>query len=227
MIDPVTWLRAFQLVDSFFPSGLYTQSYGLEQWIATSTRGPAQLGPLLEHYLRDVVGPVDGVALRWTMRHYADLDVVGAIDQRLEATKLLSETRAGSRRSGRALLQTGGRAFGDAQVLRYGEQVKAGVQPGHHAVLLGLLMAGSGIAAELAVYAELHSFCTSWVGAAVRLQALDYIQAQELLHAAAPWITQAAQRGATLHWTEMGGWAPLVDIQQMQHAAAEGRLFAS
>ncbi|HNP72492.1 MAG TPA: hypothetical protein PKK15_15330, partial [Kouleothrix sp.] len=45
-------LAALQLADSFFPSGLYTQSHGMEAFVSAGVAGPAQVAPLLASYLR-------------------------------------------------------------------------------------------------------------------------------------------------------------------------------
>src|SRR4051812_24135010 len=88
-------LPALQLADSFFPSGLYTQSHGLEQFIAAGASGAAQLEPIIHDYVRHAAGPADALAARWAARAAlaGDLDMVAAIDARLEATKLSAEGR--------------------------------------------------------------------------------------------------------------------------------------
>ncbi|GAC1538947.1 MAG: hypothetical protein NVS4B8_22020 [Herpetosiphon sp.] len=103
----------------------------------------------------------------------------------------------------------------------------AGTYPGHHAVALGLLAAGAGVNPEMAVHAELHGWATSWIAAAVRLGALTYIEAQSLLRHVTPIMVAAAADTLHHHWSEMSSWGPLIDIRQMQHAGAQGRLFAS
>ncbi|MBA3944085.1 MAG: urease accessory protein [Herpetosiphonaceae bacterium] len=227
MVDGLALLAGLQLADSFFPSGLFTQSHGLEQFVALGTHGPDQVGALLRAYLLQVVGPADAVALRWVMRAEGQLSEVGLIDQRLDALKMSSESREGSRRSGRAVLTVGQTAFADGRAQQYATQVNAGTYPGHHAIAVGLLLGRAGLDEATAVLCELHAVAAGWLAAAVRLGALDYVQAQTLLHATAPWLVAAAAIGQDVHWTDMGGWAPLIDIRQMQHAASESRLFAS
>src|SRR6266508_4222702 len=93
-------LAALQLADSFFPSGMYTQSHGLESFVAAGATGAARLEPLLHSYILHAAAPGDALAARWAARAAAarDLDLVAAVDARLEATKLSAEGRVASRR---------------------------------------------------------------------------------------------------------------------------------
>src|SRR5262245_66490144 len=83
-------LPALELADSFFPSGLFTQSHGLEGYAGAGLAGADQLEPLLHTYLLHLAAPGDALAARWVVRAMAagDLALVGAIDARVEATKL-------------------------------------------------------------------------------------------------------------------------------------------
>ena len=220
-------LALLQLADSFLPSGLFTQSFGLEQIVAADQPSPEVLAELLAAYAEQLVGPTDAVAAAWALRAADDLAAVQQIDRALEAMKLSSEARAGSRASGRALLRVGAQALDDRRAAEYARLVRGGAAPGHQAVAFGLLAAGLGLSAEETALAELHGFAAGWLAAAVRLGALDFMAAQRVRRGAAPALARAATASLELHWTAMHSWCPAVEIRQMQHAAAELRLFAS
>ena len=78
-------LGSLQLLDSFFPSGLYTLSYGLEAFVAAGAVTDGTLTALLADYLRYGVGPADGVALACAHRAHGsgDLDLAAEADRRL------------------------------------------------------------------------------------------------------------------------------------------------
>ncbi|HMO57586.1 MAG TPA: hypothetical protein PKC19_09535, partial [Roseiflexaceae bacterium] len=82
-------LAMLQLSDSFFPSGMYTQSHGLETLIADGYEGAAALGELLECYMLDLIGPCEAVAARHAPRAAikCDLVLVAAIDTHLDAMR--------------------------------------------------------------------------------------------------------------------------------------------
>lgn len=233
--DVQSLLAALQLADSFFPSGMYTQSHGLEQFVQPSSpnrrglRGGQQIEPLLHSYLRQVAATGDALAARWVARAALanDLELVAAIDARLEATKLSAEGRVASRRCGGRVLRLGCDLF-DAPLLRsYAARVGAGAAVGHQATALALLGVAAGLNEEAAVAIELHSFMISLLSAAVRLGALDHAAAQRLIVRARPVQVEAAAAGRTLDWRDLGGFAPEIELMQFAHASAETHMFVS
>jgi urease accessory protein len=222
-------LAMLQLADSFFPSGLYTQSHGIESFAASGMAGAEQIEPLLHSYLLRVAAPGDALAARWVLRAMADgdLDLVAAIDARLEATKLTQEGRLASRRCGGRILLLGADLFESATLQHYADRVVAGDSPGHQAVAMALLAATAGLSEDAAVLIELHTFAVSLIGAAIRLSMLDHIAGQRLLLRARPVLADAATEGRGLHWRDLGGFAPQIEIMQFRHAQAEMHMFIS
>jgi urease accessory protein len=229
MMEGAALLGALQLADSFFPSGMFTQSHGLEAFVEAGLCDDDSLEPLLHSYLRASFGPCEGLAARWATRAGAagDLALVAAVDARLEATKISAEGRATSRRCGRGVLQLAREVYGHPLLDAYAELVRSGEAPGHQAVALALAGASAGIDEETAALVELHTCAVSLLGAALRLGASDHIATQRLLRRAAPVLAQAAAAGRELHWSEMGGYAPQIDIFQLRHARSNSRLFVS
>ncbi len=222
-------LAMLQLADSFFPSGLYTQSHGLERFVERGLRGPEALEPLLRCYLRDLAGPGDALAARWTAYAAArgDLQLVAAVDARLHATKLSREGRLASQRCGGRLLLLGAEVFGGACLPAYAARAAAGAAPGHQAVAMALIGAAQGLGPAEAALVELHSFAVSLVSAAIRLGALDHASGQRLLLRARPTLAEAAAETAALDWRDIGGFAPQIEIMQCQHAHAMMHMFVS
>ena len=224
-----TFLGSLQLADSFFPSGLYTLSHGLEAFAEAGWLQPAELQDLLSTYLVHGVGPADGAALACAHRaaETDDLELAAAADLRLTAAKLAREARDSSQRTGRQLLKTAVHIFGGAPLPAYAERVRSGYVPGNHAVALGLVMATLGIGRQRALAGELYAFSASAVGAAVRLAAIDHRFAQTVLHALKPVIAAVAQAHAESRVQDIASSTPLIDIMAMRHERAELRLFVS
>jgi urease accessory protein len=218
-----------QLADSFFPSGMYTQSHGLESFVSAGVSGEEQLAPLLQVYLLQLAAPGDALAARWVTRAAAagDVDLIAAIDARLEATKFAPEGRAASRRCGGRVLALGAELCEYELLRRYNRRVQEGCAPGHQAVALALLGVAMGLDEAAVAAVELHTFATSLVSAAVRLGALDHIGAQRLLLQARPWLMEAATIGETLDWQEIGGFALEIELMQFRHAYDEMHMFVS
>ena len=63
-----TLFARLQLADSFFLTGLFTQSHGLESFVATNTVGAAPIVALLHSYVLHVAELGHALAARWFMR---------------------------------------------------------------------------------------------------------------------------------------------------------------
>jgi urease accessory protein len=228
--DPVLpLLGSLQLLDSFFPSGLYTLSHGLEAFVAEGAVTEQTMVALVTDHLRFGVGRADAVALACAHRAHGarDLDVAAAADRRLTAVKMAREARETSRRTGRQLAVLTSQLFDDPVLMAYATRVKTGDVPGNHAVILGLALASQGVGRVEAVAGELYAYCAGFAGAAVRLAVSDHRGAQRLLHEIKPVIADVARAAADSDVYEIGGCLPRADILAMHHERADIRLFAS
>ena len=100
-------LVLMQLADSFFPSGSFTLSHGLESLIQTGKlQQPEDLVVFLRLLLSNKIGTCDLVALIHGYRGSAnnDLEIVRQADRQLYGQSLIATTRQTQRQSGRALL---------------------------------------------------------------------------------------------------------------------------
>ena len=224
-----TFLSSLQLADSFFPSGFYTLSHGLEAFAQAGLLTPDNLEDLLADYLRHGVGPSDGAALACAHRAATrgELDIAAEADLRMTAVKLPREARANSQRIGRQLLTTACRVFGGELLPSYAERVRRGAAPGNHAISLGLTMAALGIDREHAVAGELYAFASGAIGSAVRLAVIDHRFAQVVLHALKPVISDVARAHCESAIRDIASSTQLIDIMAMRHERAELRLFVS
>ena len=226
--DLLPFLGALQLTDSAFPSGRYTLSHGLEAYAqAGLLRGEGDLEALITDLLRFGVGPSDGVALANAHRavRYDDHALAGAADERLTATKLTREGRAGSVRTGKQLLGLAGPLVDHPVLAGHAERVRRGESPGNHAIALGLASAALGTTAEHALVGELYAFCVGCTGAAVRLGVIDHRGAQRLVHALKPVVARVARENLGRDVHEITASVPLTDVMAMHHERADGRLF--
>jgi urease accessory protein len=223
------FLSSLQLGDSFFPSGLYTLSHGLEAFAQAERVGRANLEALLADQLRYGFGAADGVALACAHRaiEEGDLELAVRADVRLTATKLPRESRETSLRAGRQLLRMAGEIFGGGELEAYAGYVLDKQAPGNHAIVLGLLMATRGIARECAIAGELYALVSSSVAAAVRLSLIDHVVAQVVLHRLKPVIAEIARANREKGIGDIASCVPRMDVMAMQHERADVRLFMS
>ena len=229
----LSFLTALQLADSFFPSGMYAHSQGLEsmvsrQWVANADD--------VEQYLRNLLIrsalPSDGVAA--LNAHAAagegDLDTLADIDRHLHAMKLPEELRLASRHSGRRILDESASVLADdadSTVRGFRRSVADGDAPGTGAVALAVVADAAGIDAGTALMMFVHSFAVGVLGAAQRLLPLTHSEAQLILHRLHGPATELAKQLEDRHWRDMTAFTPQADIAAMLHEHDEIKMFAS
>lgn len=224
------FLGALQLADSFFPSGLYTLSHGLEAFIQhdlVTTAG--DLEPLLHTYVEHLVGPTDGVAIVHAHRAalLEDLAALCRVDRRLTAVKLTREAREAAMRIGRRVLATT-LSLAPQSILRaYRDAVEEGEAPGNAAIAYAATAATLAVPSREAALAALYAFAVGMLGATMRLIRVDHVQAQGILFRLRPHLIRVVDAHADTPVEEMRSWAPLIDIMAMRHEQAHVRLFIS
>jgi urease accessory protein len=223
------FLNALQVSDTFFPTGVYTLSHGLEAFIQAGLVSKAEVEVLLRDYLENVLGPADGVALAQAHRVTDERDLGGLmeIDRRLFAMKLVREARESSRRVGKRILAMAVKLNPDRLLTDYRGAVDAGTCPGNSAVALGAVAATLSIARTEAMLIGLYTFTTSFLGAAMRLVRLDHEEAHLILSRLKPLMVRVVQENINKCLKEMRAFAPLIDIMGMAHERARIRLFIS
>ena len=223
-------LALMQLSDSFFPSGSFTLSHGLESLVQENQLTSSEdLQIFLKLLLRNKVGVTDTVALIHAYRGSAidDLDAVRIADAQLFAQTLVEKTRETQRKSGRALLMVASSTWQDIQLNSLNEDAATGKIHCLHPVIFAVVGRVALLSEQDTVLAFLHSFVTGLLGAAIRLSIVGHIQAQRVLLQLAPDIETAYQTAASMSLNQMWSCTPAIDIAQMRHQKLTHRLFAS
>ena len=166
-----SFLAALQLADSFFPSGAYAHSQGLEGMVTRGwVRNADDLGKYLHNLLVWSILPCDGVAL--LNGHLAardgDLATLADIDRHLHTMKLPEELRQASCHAGRRILdETAPLVCGRAGSAVHGEFRQLVLQrstPGTGAVALGVASYAAGIAGRNRPVGVLPQLCRGRAG---------------------------------------------------------------
>lgn len=218
-----------QLSDSFFPTGMYTMSNGLETlFYQNKIRGAKQLQMLIKSCIRMQIGVADCVALGNTIdaTNKSDMKSVLDIDQTLYAMKLVKEIREASVRSGVQLLNCMNVFAKNNLLNKYKKSVKSGRATGIYSVALGVASSISGISKINASLILLYSFSVSFVGAALRLGMIDHNEGQKIIHALKPTILEAS-RNVNEPIQAMWQFFPALDIAQMMHERIENKMFVT
>ena len=225
------FVGALQLADTFFPSGAYTLSHGLETAIEDGfVRSSDELESWLRAQISFQIAPTDGVAMVQSWRRAAAADIAGivAVDSRLAAYRLVVEARDASRKVGRRLLTTMATVLDESAgstLTAYFTAVRDGRSPGLAPVALAVASEALGIGPEEAVLVALYSFSSAVLGAALRLMRIDHQMTQAILFRLRLVFTASAKR--CLEEVDEGYWAsaPLAEISAMRHRQALRRSF--
>ncbi|ACK72780.1 Urease accessory protein UreF [Gloeothece citriformis PCC 7424] len=223
-------LALMQLSDSFFPSGSFTLSHGLEALAqGEQIHSIKDLEIFLQILLHNKLGTTDLVALIHAYRgsKREDLDAVREADHQLFAQTLIEKNREMGRKSGRALLMVARETWQDTQLETLEKETAKGTINGLHPIIFAVVGRVAGLSETDTGLAFLHSFITGLLGAAIRLNIIGHLQAQKILLKLAPDLETTYQKATEINLNEMFSCTPLIDIAQMNHQNLDYRLFAN
>lgn len=219
-----------QLSDSFFPSGSFTLSHGLEALVQQQQIYSIQelkdfLGLILQHK----IGTTDVVALRQTHRasvsnNYAELQ---DIEAQLFAQTLLQQTREIQSKSGRALLMVARSTWQHSHLEQIHSDIQADKMYGLHPIIFAVVGHCSGLDEENTVVAFLHGFLTGLCSSALRLGCVGHINVQRILTEMAPQLASIVQTTKLAKLDDMWSCTPFIDIAQSTHQTLNSKLFAN
>jgi urease accessory protein len=222
-------LKGLRFVDSFFPSGGYAFSSGLEAAVqGGAVRNAEELSRFVAESLTTGIGEREAVAAGLAHDSFvsAILEIALKADRELEAMKLGRESRTASRQMGRQVIRLAANQHARHPLIEdYLAAVEAEQTPGHLAVSFGLTLAAAGWSKEDTIAAFLYQAATGFVAAAMKLMPIGQREGQRLLESWLGVIEQVGQRAAQEQM--LRSWSPVQDIFAMRHSRLESRLFRS
>ena len=228
-MDTATLLKGLRFVDSFFPSGGYAYSSGLEAAAqGGAVRNAEELSRYVVESLTTGVGEREAVAVGLAHDAYVSgsLEIAFKADRELEAMKLGRESRTASRQMGRQVIRLAADQNSRHPLLEdFLAAVEAEHSPGHMAVSLGLTLAAAGWSKEDTIAAFLYQTATGFVAAAMKLLPLGQREGQRLMESWIEVIERVSHKAA--HQQVLQSWSPIQDIYAMRHSRLESRLFRS
>lgn len=228
-MNTLSLIHGLRFIDSFFPSGGYAFSSGLEAAVqGGAVKDSDQLGRYVEDLLRGGMSRREVLAAKVANRAGATGVAAKAIevDHDLEAAKIGRETRVASRQMGRQILKVAADQLRDKPVLEaYRDAVEADRTPGHLAVSFGLTLGACGWNAQETAAAFLYQTAAGFVSAAMRLSPIGQFEGQRVLGEWLPLIDRISRE--VDETMPMSSWSPIQDIYAMRHGRLEWRLFRS
>jgi urease accessory protein len=228
-MNTLSMLKGLRFVDSFFPSGGYAFSSGLEAAVqGGAVRNAEDLSRYVVELITTGIGEREAVAVGLAHEAYLSGSLESAVeaDRELEAMKLGRESRTASRQMGRQVMRL---AVEQATKHPLLEEFLAAVEqertPGHLAVTLGMTLAAAGWSKEDSIAAFLYQTATGYVSAAMKLLPVGQKEGQRLIDSWLDVIQQVSRRAAQQR--VFRSWSPVQDIYAMRHSRLESRLFRS
>lgn len=222
-------LEGLRFVDTFFPSGGYAFSSGLEAAVqGGAVKTSDQLAKYIEDLLRGGMSRREALATKQANRaaSMGSLDAAVSIDRELDSTKLGRESRLASRQMGRQVIRVAADQILAKPILsEYRDEVDADRAPGHLAVTFGLTMGACGWSAEETAAAFLYQTAVGFISAAMRLSPIGQHEGQRILGEWLPLIERISREVDVE--TTMSSWSPIQDVYAMRHGSLEWRLFRS
>ncbi|HKO31551.1 MAG TPA: urease accessory UreF family protein, partial [Nitrospiraceae bacterium] len=218
-----------RFVDSFFPSGGYAFSSGIEAAVkGGAVRNVEELSRFVVELLTTGIGEREAVAVGLAHDSFVSgiLKIALTADRELDAMKLGREGRSSSRQMGRQVIRVAAEQNNRHLLIDdYLAAVEAEQTPGHMAVSLGLTLAAAGWSKEDTIAAFLYQSVTGFVAAAMKLMPVGQREGQRLLDGWIEVIERVSQQA--VHRRELCSWSPVQDIYAMRHNRLESRLFRS
>jgi urease accessory protein len=228
-MNTLSLLNGLRFVDSFFPSGGYAFSSGLEAAVqGGAVRNAEELSRYVVESLMTGMGEREAVTVGLAHEAYVSgvLDMAFKTDKELEAMKLGRESRTASRQMGRQVIRLAADQLARRPLIEeYLAAVEAEQTPGHLAVSLGLTLAAAGWSKEDSIAAFLYQTATGFVAAAMKLLPIGQREGQRLLESWLEMIEPISLKAA--HQRVLQSWSPIQDIYAMRHSRLESRLFRS
>jgi urease accessory protein len=228
-MNTLSLLKGLRFVDSFFPSGGYAFSSGLEAAVqGGAVRNAEELSRYVVELLTTGMGEREAVAVGLAHDAYVSgsLGIAFKVDRELEAMKLGRESRTASRQMGRQVIRLAADHLARQPLIEdYLAVVEAERTPGHLAVSFGLTLAAADWSKKDSIAAFLYQTATGFVAAAMKLMPIGQREGQRLLES---WIEviERVSHSAT-HRQVLQSWSPVQDIFAMRHSRLESRLFRS
>ena len=228
-MDTAALLQGLRFIDSFFPSGGFAFSAGLE---AAVKDGAVRDGKDLARYVEDLLmhgisrREATSVAVAHQARTAEKLATALTVDRELDALKIGRDSRLASRQMGRQVIKVSAEQIYDNRLLRdFRAAIEEGRTPGHFPVSIGMTLAACGWSRQDTVAAYLYQTAQGFVSAAMKLLPVGQQEGQHLLSRWEPLIADISRTAKPQE--RLISWSPVQDIYTMRHARLESRLFRS
>lgn len=223
-------LSFLQLADSFFPTGLYTTSNGLEQLFYDKNRkiSYSEILDFVKTYLVQQIGPTDCCVIGnvYSFIQKKDFSSLLDLDNTYYFMRLVDETRSASTRSGIQFLRCVSTFIRENEYLTfYSKSIKDGLAKGVFPVSYAIGCNSLNLPKDRSGLMLSYGFVVSIIGAALRLGILQHFEGQMMIDDLKPVILSTVLNNIEQPADEMWQFIPHLDIIQMHHEQMDSKMF--
>lgn len=223
-------LSLFQLCDSNFPNGAFSQSFGLETYIQKDIVHDANsFSNWLDVYVKEQLASTEGLAARlvYEALEEGDMKKVWELDHLLTVQNLAKESRDGTQRMGERMLSIAESIFETKSLAKYRSRIKTKDSFGHPAIVFTIVGYDLGVEKETTILYYLYSTIVGLVQNAVRAIPLGQTAGQKLIYTFQKELQAATDKIMCMDAFEFGVVSPGLELSQMQHEHVGIRIFSS
>src|SRR5690625_4245219 len=223
-------LSLFQLCDSNFPTGSFSQSFGLETYIQKDIVYDSEsFLRWLKVYVHEQLAYADGLAAKLVYEALEEdaINKVWELDHLLKVQNLARETRDGTQRMGESMLNIAESIYGFDLLVTYRQQIRGKQAFGHPAVAFTIVGHQLQVEKETTILYYLYSTIVGLVQNAVRAIPLGQTAGQKIIYQFQQDLQQVTNKIMDLDETEFGVVSPGLELGQMQHERVGIRIFSS
>lgn len=222
-------LAMMQLSDSFFPTGLFATSNGLEFLFSKNRiKGVDDLKNMIKTNIIQQIGPSDCIALVNALENANENNFKKIIqtDEISFSMKSIKEIRNASVNSGTQLIKCVSVFVKENSILnQYQKAIKEKKVYGVFPVAFAICCNALKIKKEKSMTMLLYGFTASVVGAALRLGLIQHFESQEIIHDVKSTIFQTIKNNKDKSIFDMWQFTPQLDIVQMSHEKMDSKMF--
>ena len=222
-------LAVMQLSDSFFPTGLYATSNGLEFLFSNNEiKGIEDIQNMIKVNIEQQIGPSDCIALSnaFTNAEKKNFKEIIQADEIAFIMKPIKEIRKASVNSGIQLIKCVSEFVKDDDIFNeYQKAIKGKKVHGVFPVAFAICCNALQIRKEKSLTMLLYGFTVSVIGAALRLGLIQHLEGQKIIHEIKPIIIQTLKENSSKSLYDMWQFAPQFDIIQMSHEKMDSKMF--
>ena len=226
----LTLLHLFQIHDSAFPIGSYTQTYGMETYIqedkiTTKEDLIAFCTSFLFHNL--VRGDAILIQEAYVAAKNLDTERLLYLEQLCGAMKLAKESREASVNLGRQFIRTVSPLGADEFFSAWKGRIDSKLIKGHYAISYGIYSASTGVNVHHAVMMYLYASVNGLVQNAVRAVPFGQNTGVQSMFELIKRVKDAAELVSTLTEEDISNNALGIELASMRHEYLLSRLFIS